>query len=106
MYQHGAYNRQRVQFESHGVKIVGLLYTPHPATSQHPAIVILGPFGSIKEQSPMEYTTRLVRDGFVTLIIDYTTAEKPATLHEEAGLITEILAGRMPARIFSPVNNV
>lgn len=70
MYQNGAYDRQRVEFESHGVKIVGLLYTPHPGTAQYPAIVILGPFGSIKEQSPMEYATRLVRDGFVTLIFD------------------------------------
>ena len=70
MFQHGAYDSQRVQFASHGVKIVGLLYTPHTARAQYPAIVILGPFGSIKEQSPMEYATRLVRDGFVTLIFD------------------------------------
>lgn len=69
-YQHGAYDSQRVQLESHGVKIVGLLYTPHIATAPYPAIVILGPFGAIKEQSPMEYATRLVRDGFVTLIFD------------------------------------
>ncbi len=69
-YQHGAYDSQRVQFESHGVRIVGLLYTPHIATTPYPAIVILGPFGSIKEQSPMEYATRLARDGFVTLIFD------------------------------------
>lgn len=70
-YQQGAYRSERVQFKSEGVNVVGLLYTPSANNkAKHPGVVILGPFGSIKEQSPMEYATRLARDGFVVLIFD------------------------------------
>ena len=74
-YQQGAYQSQRVEFQSQGTKVVGLLLTPDQSSSKaaqakRPAVVILGPFASIKEQAPLEYATRLVRDGFVTLIFD------------------------------------
>lgn len=71
-YRQGAYRSDRVQFQSEGVDVVGLLYTPMSTqeNKQYPGVVILGPFGSIKEQSPMEYATRLAREGFVTLIFD------------------------------------
>jgi uncharacterized protein len=69
-FQLGAYRSERVYFQSHGVPIVGLLYTPQDMSKKRPAVVILGPFGAIKEQSPMEYATRLARDGFITLVFD------------------------------------
>lgn len=69
-YRLGAYTTRQVRFESGGVELVGLLYAPADTTGPQPGVVLLGPFGSIKEQSPMEYATRLARDGFVTLIFD------------------------------------
>ncbi len=66
----GAYQTERVSFQSAGVPLVGVLFTPTAAKSPMPGIVILGPFGFVKEQSPMEYATRLARDGFASLIFD------------------------------------
>jgi pimeloyl-ACP methyl ester carboxylesterase len=40
------------------------------AAKARPAVVILGPFGSIKEQSPLQYASRLAREGYVALIFD------------------------------------
>ncbi|MGN6702397.1 MAG: alpha/beta hydrolase, partial [Burkholderiaceae bacterium] len=69
-FQHGPYYSQSVRFRSRGIDVVGLLYIPRDTGKKHPAVVILGPFGAIKEQSPMEYATRLARDGFIALIFD------------------------------------
>lgn len=66
----GAYHTERVAFESEGVPLVGLLLTSAAARSSMPGVVIVGPFGFVKEQSPMEYATRLARDGFAALIFD------------------------------------
>lgn len=68
-YHQGSYETKTVSFTSQGTKLVGTLFAPTGATRK-PAVVILGPFGSIKEQSPLQYATRLARDGFVTLIFD------------------------------------
>lgn len=69
-FKNGAYQFKQVNFLSHGVNIVGTLFSPSGKPNQKPAVVILGPFGSIKEQSPLQYATRLARDGYVTLIFD------------------------------------
>ncbi|QRM47225.1 hypothetical protein [Rhizobium sp. BG4] len=66
----GAYQSERVSFESHGASLVGLLFKPTAAQPPFPGAVIVGPFGFVKEQSPMEYATRLARDGFAALIFD------------------------------------
>lgn len=66
----GVYKTERVSFESQGVPLIGLLFTPTAKQSTIPGVVIVGPFGFVKEQSPMEYATRLARDGFAALIFD------------------------------------
>jgi len=60
---------ERVTFESQGVQVVGNLFVPE-GKSGLPAVVVLGPVGFVKEQSPLQYASRLVREGYVTLIFD------------------------------------
>ena len=65
---HG-YRVERVNFSNEGVPIVGLLFLPD-GVERAPGVVALGPFGFVKEQAPMQYATRLAREGFVVLIFD------------------------------------
>ena len=65
----GNYVIERVTLPSHGVPIVGNTLVPK-TTGKHPAIVVIGPVAYVKEQSPMQYATRLVREGFVTIVFD------------------------------------
>ena len=69
-YQNGAYQVKQVSFTSQGETIVGSLFAPMGMPNRKPAVIILGPFGAIKEQSPLQYATRLAREGYVTLIFD------------------------------------
>ena len=66
----GGYTTLRISFDNEGVSLAGLLFAPLGANTKRAGVVILGPFGYVKEQSPMQYATRLARDGFVTLIFD------------------------------------
>ena len=59
----------RVSFEVDGQPVVGLLRAPEGA-GPHPALVLLGPLTSVKEQVPGHYAEALARRGFVTLAID------------------------------------
>ncbi|WP_449446833.1 alpha/beta hydrolase [Thermomonas brevis] len=61
---------ERVQFSSGGETLVGLLCVPAGTRAARAAVVLLGPFGFVKEQSPAEYATRLADAGFVALIFD------------------------------------
>lgn len=61
---------ERVRFTSAGEEIAGLLCRPKASSSIRPGVVLLGPFGYVKEQSPAEYATRLANAGFVALIFD------------------------------------
>lgn len=65
---HG-YRMERVTFDSEGVPIIGLLFVPD-GVKRAPGVVTLGPFGFVKEQAPMQYATRLAREGFAVLIFD------------------------------------
>jgi pimeloyl-ACP methyl ester carboxylesterase len=65
-----AYRTETVKFSSHGVSLAGTLFVPIDTTTPPPCVVILGPFGYVKEMSPMEYATRLARAGFAALIFD------------------------------------
>lgn len=66
---HG-YATHPVRFPSAGTEIVGRFFLPIGGPARAPGVAILGPFGFVKEQSPMEYATRLARAGFATLIFD------------------------------------
>ena len=66
----GDYTAETVKFSSAGVEVVGLLFVPKGNKFKRPAIVLLGPFGFVKEQAPAQYATHLAEAGFVTLIFD------------------------------------
>lgn len=65
----GRYAIERVTYKSQGTDIVGNVLVPAGA-GRKPAVVVIGPVASVKEQSPMQYASRLVRDGYVALVFD------------------------------------
>lgn len=67
------YEVKNVTFYSNGTTIIGRLFVPDcysQSMKRLPAVTVLGPFGNIKEQSPIQYGTRLAKEGLVTLIYD------------------------------------
>lgn len=64
-----AYTMERVEFSSQGTPVVGNVFTPNRA-GRKPAIVFMGPVAFVKEQAPMQYATRLAKEGFVSLVFD------------------------------------
>lgn len=65
---------RKVQFQSQGTKVVGNLYLPTNKTKQaQPAVVVVGPQSSIKEQVPAVYARKLAEQGFVALTFDHRT---------------------------------
>lgn len=67
-----AVENQRVTFTSGGRAIVGQLRLPNhfAAKERHPAIVIVGPGSSVKEQAGATYAQKLAEKGYVTLVFD------------------------------------
>ncbi|QPC95903.1 alpha/beta hydrolase [Mesorhizobium sp. INR15] len=65
----GPYTVARVEFRSGGEQIIGNLFQPAGSVTG-PRVVILGPIGTVKEQAPIQYATRLARAGITTLIFD------------------------------------
>ncbi|HPY42681.1 MAG TPA: alpha/beta hydrolase, partial [Thiolinea sp.] len=65
----GSYRVERVSWQSQGTEVVGNLFLPEQIGA-YPAVVIIGPVAYVKEQSPLQYASRLVREGFATLIFD------------------------------------
>lgn len=65
----GSYSVERVTFMSGGLEVVGNLFLPARA-GKHPGVVVIGPVAYVKEQAPLQYASRLVREGIATLIFD------------------------------------
>lgn len=63
------YDVRAVSFPSSSETIVGRLLTP-ASTGPHPAVAIMGPVAFVKEQSPVQYATRLAARGLAVLIFD------------------------------------
>ena len=63
---------EKVNFKSENQNIVGLLCHNETKTKKS-AVIILGPICSVKEQSPIQYSTRLAEKGFVALCFDART---------------------------------
>lgn len=61
-----------VNFNSNGLKISGNIYIPRSIREEDtlPAIVVVHPFTSIKEQSPAIYSKLLIEQGFIALAFD------------------------------------
>lgn len=58
----------RVMFKSQGVDIVGNLFTPIDKIKAR--VVVIGPVAFVKEQAPIQYASRLVKEGYQVLIFD------------------------------------
>ncbi len=65
----GSYDVETVSFDSSGETLVGKLLRP-ASEGLHPAAVIIGPVAFVKEQSPVQYATRLASRGLAVLIFD------------------------------------
>ena len=63
------YGVERVTYPSGGTQLVGNLFTP-AGRGRKPAVVVIGPVAFVKEQSPLQYASRLVREGYATLLFD------------------------------------
>lgn len=63
------FTTQKINFKSENQNIVGLL-CQNENKGKKSAVVILGPICSVKEQSPIQYATRLAEKGFVALCFD------------------------------------
>lgn len=60
---------EKVNFKSNDQKVIGIISSA-ANTDKNPAVIILGPICSVKEQSPIQYATKLADKGFVTLCFD------------------------------------
>ena len=65
----GPYTVERVTFNSGGLGVVGNLFMP-AGKGPWPAVTVMGPVAFVKEQAPLQYASRLVREGFAVLIFD------------------------------------
>jgi len=65
----GPYAVERVTFKSGGLDVVGNLFVP-AGKGPWPAVAVMGPVAFVKEQAPLQYASRLVREGFAVLIFD------------------------------------
>jgi len=65
----GPYTVERVTFKSGGLDVVGNLFVP-AGKGPWPAVAVIGPVAFVKEQVPLQYASRLVREGFAMLIFD------------------------------------
>jgi len=66
----GSYTTQHVEIDSDGMPMAGLLCSPVGVEGPTPAFAIIGPIGFVKEQSPIQYATRLALLGYTTLVFD------------------------------------
>jgi hypothetical protein len=65
---------RKVQFNSGDTQVVGNLYLPATSVKgQKPAVVVVGPQSSVKEQVPAVYAQQLAEQGFVALTFDHRT---------------------------------
>jgi uncharacterized protein len=63
------YRHIPVEFNSHGETLAGELFLP-PGKGPFPAVSVIGPVAFVKEQAPLQYASRIVRQGIATLIFD------------------------------------
>lgn len=64
-----SYAIEKIDIACHGETISAELFRPI-APGPHPAVTIIGPVAFVKEQSPLQYATRLAQNGIAALIFD------------------------------------
>lgn len=64
---------KKVEFKSHGKKLVGNLYLPndYDGKSKLPALVVTGAWTTVKEQMPKVYAQAMAQKGYATLTFDF-----------------------------------
>jgi uncharacterized protein len=64
--------KKNVSFYSDGEKIVGHLYVPETNSSEKkPTIIVVTPWGGVKDQTAGIYAQKLAAEGFITLAFDH-----------------------------------
>lgn len=63
---------QSVSFDSNGVTVKGLLYTPENANGPVPGVIVTGAWTTVKEQMAGTYARELAARGFAALAFDFT----------------------------------
>lgn len=63
---------QKVSFQNNVITVVGNLYTPanFDKSKKYPTIVVVHPFGGVKEQTAGHYAQKLAEEGFIALAYD------------------------------------
>ncbi len=64
------WQRRDLKVQADGVELAAALFRPSGNKGRLPGIVIAGPFGSVKEQSPIQYATRLATAGYACIVFD------------------------------------
>ena len=65
-------SKQKITFESEGLKVVGNLFRPQNAEKTSlPAVLVTGAMTGVKEQVAGSYAERIAKAGFVTLVFDH-----------------------------------
>lgn len=64
----GSYTMERVSFDSNGTQVIGNLL--RPTGEPRATIIVIGPVAFVKEQSPIQYASRLVKQGYAVLVFD------------------------------------
>ena len=95
-----------------GAELAAALFRPAGRQGRLPGVVIAGPFGSVKEQSPVQYATRLAAAGYACLVFDARgsgeSGGEPRRTESPSGRATDIHAattalaadpGTDPARV-------
>ncbi len=66
--------KQNIFFYSNGNKIAGDLYLPESKqTEKRPAIIVVTPWGGVKNQTAGIYAKKLLSEGFITLAFDHSS---------------------------------
>jgi uncharacterized protein len=79
-----------VDFRSEGLRPAGDLYLPD-GDGSHTAVVLTGPFSSVKEQVTGDYAKRFARRGIAALAFDHRgwgQSEGLPRQHEDAAAVT------------------
>jgi uncharacterized protein len=66
-------SKQKITFESEGLKVVGNLFRPQNAEQETslPTVLVAGAMTGVKEQVAGSYAERIAKAGFVTLALDH-----------------------------------
>ncbi len=91
----GVSSRQ-VSFDSNGVELKGVLFTPTRTSESLPGAVVTGAWTTVKEQMPGTYARELAARGFAALAFDFTgwgeSAGQPRYVEDPETKTKDILA--------------